>query len=377
MTQKNPWVQGPLLWSLATLATLHGQPLRAVPPLMTPAASLGGLVAQQGCRPSSKFAQYESTSLRFDFPNNWQRNDVNGALAFGSDDDDCYVLVVVDDSVGPSVDLLTATRTFIGNTTSRYPRSEVLEPPILTTMEDGRRATRTTWINVVDGQRVRNRTIAFRIPRGLLVFQFSALETVSQAATPVFDQILRSVRLTDSDLPDAHAPLTAAPSTVQKRPGEVNIVGVWAGRRSLSMTGGFFPNWADGSSFSLPKFTDPNPPRIFIFEFRTDRTYSFEFGQGDAIWTSHSGTVALSRATDEASDRYPYLLTLTPFRQTLRTSPARRAEDMAPGLAELGPEARTFRLRSVEGDGLRLIDASAGGWLNDIGYFALYPVEKK
>jgi hypothetical protein len=244
-------------------------------------------------------------------------------------------------------------------------------------MDDGRRATRTTWINVVDGQRISNRVIAFRIPKGLLVFQFSALETVSQAATPVFDQILSSVRLTDSDLPDTQSPPTAAPLPVQKRQGGANIVGLWAGRKSLSTTGGFFPNWADGSSFSLPKFTDPNPPRIFIFEFRADRTYSFSYGQGDAIWTSHSGTVALSRATDEARHRYPYLLTLTPLPQTLRTSPARRAEDMPRGLAELGPGARTFRLRSVEGDGLRMIDASAEGWLNDIDYFALYPVEKK
>ena len=152
MTQKIPWIRGPILWSLVTLATLHGQPLRAVPSLMTPAASWGGLLAQQGCSPSRTFARYKSTSLRFDFPNNWKRNDFNGGFAFGSDDDDCYVLVVVDESVGPSVDLLTATTTLIGNTTSRYPRSEVLERPILTTMDDGRRATRTTWINVVDGR---------------------------------------------------------------------------------------------------------------------------------------------------------------------------------------------------------------------------------
>jgi hypothetical protein len=199
--------------------------------------------------------------------------------------------------------------------------------------------------------------------------------TTPAAEAPAVEQQFFAM-LSSLSLPTVSDGPTAAAPPVHERQGEANIIGFWAGHKSLSMTGGFFPNWADGSSFNLPKFTDPNPPRIFVVEFRADRTYSFAFGQGDAIWTSHSGTVALSRATDRASGRYPYLLTLTPLPETLTTSPAKRAESMPPGLAELGPGPRTFRLRSVEGDGLRMIDAGAGDWLNDIGYFALYPIEQ-
>jgi len=156
-----------------------------------------------------------------------------------------------------------------------------------------------------------------------------------------------------------------------------DIVGGWAGKRSLSMSGLFAPNWADRTSLSLPSFVDPNAAKMFAFDFRRDGSYSYIAWQGRSVWTSHNGTFTVTRATDAATSRYPSLLTLVADAHTMGSTPAHQPQELPLGLRQLGSEGRTFRLRDSSTGGLLLVDTSVTGrdLANDIESFGLHRIQ--
>jgi hypothetical protein len=166
---------------------------------------------------------------------------------------------------------------------------------------------------------------------------------------------------------EASPPVAAPPSAANSSP---EVIGNWMTVQSLSLTGGSFPNWADGSTLALPRFTDPNPPRVSLFQIRQNGTYTFLFGQDGVVYTSHHGRFTVSPATGDASRRYPLLITFTPDQSSYRAF--RSLEAMPEPLRGMGAGERTYRVRVV-GDELRFIGASEPGWLQDIGMFRLFP----
>ena len=187
-------------------------------------------------------------------------------------------------------------------------------------------------------------------------------------------RVRRSLQILDEETA-SQRPSPPTPNAQPIRQAK-DIAGLWTGSRGIvNSEAREFRNWADGSFMYWPRVQDPNA-KIFVFDFKPDGTYSFGYGAGGVVWTSHSGRYSVTRATDADSARYPFLLTLSPSPDTVRTNPARQPHQMPSGLGELEKGSRGFRLKDSSVDGLVLMDVSIRGRdvENDIGSFRIYQV---
>ena len=120
------------------------------------------------------------------------------------------------------------------------------------------------------------------------------------------------------------------------------------------------------------RFAGDTEAKTFTFTFNRNGTYDYAAGQGAITWTSHQGQFAISRGTDEASRRYPCLVTLQPTRSTVTSSPASQPETLPLGLRTLSQDReRVLRIKQSASGGILVIDVSAVDWKNDIESFGL------
>jgi hypothetical protein len=162
----------------------------------------------RGATVTRRVNTYRSSTLEFEFPRSWTKEDARGLLVFGEPDGnaDCVLIVGFDPDI--QGDVIDATATLVRKTLQMYPDARSEGQPHAITIGRKYPAASTTWVRTTAGNGLRNRIVGVASSGGLLFFQYTYKSDAAANSVPVFERILASMRIEDV-LP---SPRTAVPT---------------------------------------------------------------------------------------------------------------------------------------------------------------------